>query len=226
VTQAIVRSSSRSGCKQKLAKTPKPSQSDEAKLTDCRVFRPFTPSFDPALTSTCLSGVRRFCRELELVDPAVRLPKCEPLQLATQKAAEKLPKRKKASAGWCMARARTLDPLRLHRSALLKKWNQRGRSGSKRLETAKRAAVEAMNVARRGCFNALVQSEMGRADNSFGGARSKSAWDTVKQVPSCGKPKKVHKSPLRTPSGEKTRSDLERLGVVKKHPGKLFQKPP
>ena len=36
----------------KLSKTPKPSQSDAAKLTDYRVLRPFTPSFDPALTST------------------------------------------------------------------------------------------------------------------------------------------------------------------------------
>ena len=32
--------------------------------------------------------------------------------------------------------------------------------------------------------------------------------------------------PLRTPSGEKARSDLEYLGVVKTYLEKLFQKPP
>jgi hypothetical protein len=148
----------------KLAQKPKPTLTEEIKARDYMVLRPFCPSFDAAEFTKFLENVRKSTRSQQKEADDTRLPACEMLQCAVQEAAQQLPIRAKPSAGWHEARLSTLEPLRLHRNALTRKWIKSGKRDP-RLEEAKRSAARDMNKAASGCFNAHVQEKWGEQTN-------------------------------------------------------------
>jgi hypothetical protein len=144
----------------KLAQNPKPTLAEEIKARDYTVLRPFQPSFDVAEFTKFISNVRKsVCSQQKKADDT-RLPTCEMLQCAVQEAAQQLPLRAKPFAGWHEAHSRTLEPLRLHRNALMREWMKSG-NRDPRLEETKKSAVRDMNKTVSGCFNAHVQAKSG-----------------------------------------------------------------
>jgi hypothetical protein len=66
---------------------------------------------------------------------------------------------------------------------------------------------------------------VGGADESFNSGWTKPGWETVKAVPSFGKPKKVFESPLLVSPGAFTKTDKQHLEVISDYLGDLFKKP-
>ena len=112
----------------KLAHALKSPEPQLIKRRDHLILRPFTPSFDVIEFSSFIANVRRGI-QLQSQEDVDKVPTytCEMLQRTMQYGALRLPIREKPSSEWWSANAFLLEPLRLHRNALLRKWGSRGR---------------------------------------------------------------------------------------------------